>query len=41
MRKLARSVARNNMKKKGYTKINQRKGAGSFFSEKWREFVRK
>lgn len=41
LRKIARNVARVNMKKIGYSRINKKEGdKGSFFSRKWREFVR-
>lgn len=40
LRSLARNVARNNMKKKGYSRVNKKEGDGmSFFSKHWREFV--
>lgn len=35
LRRLARKVAHNNMKKAGYYRINK----GDFFSKHWREFV--
>lgn len=41
LRSIARNVARVNMKKKGYSRINKKEGDGrSFFSKHWREFVR-
>ena len=40
MRKLKRSVARNNMKKRGITQINKKKAGASFFSENWRDFIK-
>lgn len=41
MRKLMRSVARANMKRAGFTKINKKRGYGgkSFFAMNWRKFV--
>lgn len=39
LRKIARNVAKNRMKKAGYVQIC--KGNPSFFSKKWREFIRK
>lgn len=42
LRKIARNVARVNMKKKGYSRVNKKEGDGiSFFSKHWREFVRR
>lgn len=35
MRKYARLLAHNNMKKAGYSRINK----GDFFSKHWRKFV--
>lgn len=40
LRSIARNVAKVNMKKKGYTRINKKEENGhSFFSKHWREFV--
>lgn len=39
MRKWRRLVARNKMRKAGYTGVNKDHGNGSFFSRHWREFV--
>lgn len=43
MRKLARSVAKANMKKKGIRrpceKIHTKHGSTSYFAEHWREYV--
>lgn len=36
MRKLKRSVARNRMKKAGFTRINK----GDFFSKNWRNYAK-
>lgn len=46
MRKLARSVAHENMRKKGYNQINKKSKTDkkankkSLFSLRWREFIR-
>ena len=46
MRKLARSVAHVNMKKKGYNQINKKSKVDkkankkSLFSQRWREFIK-
>lgn len=40
MRKLRRSVARHNMIKAGYTRLNKKGGdCRSVFAKKWREYV--
>jgi len=40
MRELARSIARERMKRAGYTQINKRKfGHKSFFARNWRKAV--
>lgn len=39
MRKLMRSVARANMKRAGFTKINKKHSGKSFFAMNWRKFV--
>ncbi len=42
MRELARSIARERMKRAGYTKLNKKKpalGGKSFFAVHWREAV--
>lgn len=40
MRKLKRSIARANMERAGYHRINKKGGDGtSFFSRNWRKFV--
>lgn len=39
MRKLKRSVAHANMRRKGYTGVNKKRAGESFFSKHWREFV--
>ena len=40
MRKLARNMAKVNMKKRGFTKIcKHEKGDRSYFARRWRDFV--
>lgn len=39
LRKIARNVARNRMKKAGYVRIN--KGNPSFFAQNWRIFLKR
>lgn len=39
MRKLARSVAKYNMQKQGYTQILKKHKDGSQFAKVWRQFV--
>ena len=39
MREIARSIARERMKRAGYVKINKKKDGKSLFSKHWREFV--
>ena len=39
MRKLARSIARANMKRAGFVQINKKKDGSSFFAQNWRKFV--
>ena len=41
MRKWARKVAHNKMKKAGFSRVNKHKTGNSFFSENWRDFVKK
>lgn len=43
MRKLLRSIARANMKRAGFVRINKKVGEKreSFFSQNWREYARK
>lgn len=38
-RKLDRSVAKNNMQKRGITGINKKTAGKSFFSRAWREYI--
>lgn len=41
LRKIARNMAKVNMKKRGFTKIcKHEKGRDSYFSNRWRDFVR-
>lgn len=40
MRTLARAVAHNNMKKAGIAHINKKVAGNSFFSKRWREYVK-
>lgn len=39
--RIARGVAKNRMKKKGFTHICKKIGEGSFFSRHWKEYVKK
>lgn len=41
MRKIKRNIARTNMKRKGFTRLNKKYGSknSSFFAENWRDFV--
>ena len=42
MRKLKRSVAHNNMKKRGLSHVNKKLGNkhSSYFAENWRDYVK-
>jgi hypothetical protein len=40
MRKLMRSMARHNMEKKGYGRLNKKDSIKrSFFSKRWRQYI--
>lgn len=39
MRRLKRSVARANMKRAGFTKVNRKLEGRSFFALNWRSFI--
>lgn len=39
MRKLARRVAKENMKRRGLSRICKKYGGESYFSKHWREYV--
>lgn len=39
MRKILRSIARGRMERRGFVRINKRRGLKSFFAKNWRDYI--